>query len=71
MDLEGILAKRADSPYEHQDGPASWLAILNPAYSRKQRQSQLRKQTARAHGWFPEEDLTSHRLICSMARAFA
>lgn len=45
MDLEGIVARRADSPYELQDGP-SWVTILNPSYSRKERKGALLKRPA-------------------------
>jgi bifunctional non-homologous end joining protein LigD len=46
MDLEGIVARRADSPYELQDGPSSWVTILNPSYSRKERKGALLKRPA-------------------------
>ena len=46
MDLEGIVARRADSPYELQDGFSSWLTIPNPSYSRKERKPALLKRPA-------------------------
>lgn len=43
IDLEGIVAKRADSPYE--DNPAaSWIKIKNPKYSQKEGRGDLFKK---------------------------
>jgi len=36
LDLEGILAKRADSPYENHPENPHWIKIKNPTYSRKE-----------------------------------
>ena len=37
LDLEGIVAKRADSPYEEHPAHPHWIKIKNPAYSQKER----------------------------------
>jgi bifunctional non-homologous end joining protein LigD len=36
LDLEGIVAKRADSPYENQVPIPHWIKIPNPTYSQKE-----------------------------------
>ena len=41
LDLEGIVAKRADSPYEDNAGSPHWIKIKNPAYSQKEGRGDL------------------------------
>ena len=36
LDLEGIVAKRADSPYEHNAGSLQWIRIKDRVYGRKE-----------------------------------
>jgi ATP-dependent DNA ligase len=36
LDLEGIVAKRADSIYEDNPNVWNWIKIKNPAYSQKE-----------------------------------
>jgi len=36
LDLEGIVAKRSDSPYEEHPAHPHWTKIKNPAYSQKE-----------------------------------
>jgi ATP-dependent DNA ligase len=36
LDLEGIVAKRADSPYIDNAQEPHWIKIKNPAYSQKE-----------------------------------
>ena len=47
LDLKGIVAKRADSPYDTQTVPPPWIEIKNPTYSQSRvEESQLRYDTA-------------------------
>ena len=52
-DLEGIVAKRLDDPYEPQ---VRWLKIKNPAYSQKEGRAALfngpRQRPANSAGWW-------------------
>lgn len=41
LDLEGIVAKKADSPYELQWSDPYWLKIKNPHYSQKEGRADL------------------------------
>src|SRR5215204_605083 len=36
MDLEGVVAKRADSLYEETANCGNWIKIKNPKYSQKE-----------------------------------
>ena len=44
MDLEGIVAKRADSPYEENWSDPHWAKIKNPNYSQKEGRTDLFKR---------------------------
>ena len=44
LDLEGIVAKRADSLYTENDSDRHWIKIKNPAYSQKEGRSDLFKR---------------------------
>ena len=44
LDLEGIVAKRADSTYEDNPNERKWIKIKNPAYSQKEGRGDLFKQ---------------------------
>jgi|SRR5688572_4439166 len=44
LDLEGIVAKRADSKYEDNPNVRSWIKIKNPAYSQKDGRGDLFKR---------------------------
>jgi hypothetical protein len=39
LDLEGIIAKRLDGPYDPER--TKWRKILNPTYSQKEGRSEL------------------------------
>jgi len=43
LDLEGIVAKRADSPYENQTAPPPWIEIKNPNYSQSRPRGLFKK----------------------------
>ena len=43
LDLEGIVAKKADSPYD-DNVRGSWIKIKNPSYSRKEGRGDLFKR---------------------------
>jgi bifunctional non-homologous end joining protein LigD len=45
LDLEGIVAKRADSIYEDNPNERKWIKIKNPAYSQKEGRVDLFKRT--------------------------
>jgi bifunctional non-homologous end joining protein LigD len=45
LDLEGIVAKRADSRYEDNSNARNWIKIKNPAYSQKEGRGDLFKKT--------------------------
>jgi hypothetical protein len=44
VDLEGIVAKRADSPYEWNSRDPAWIKIKNPTYSQKKGRGDLFKR---------------------------
>jgi bifunctional non-homologous end joining protein LigD len=44
LDLEGIVAKRADSPYRDNAQEPHWIKIKNPAYSQKEALGDLFKK---------------------------
>ena len=44
LDLEGIVAKRADSIYEDNPNSRNWIKIKNPAYSQKEGRGDLFKR---------------------------
>ena len=44
LDLEGIVAKRANSPYEDNARNPHWIKIKNPAYSQKEGRADLFKR---------------------------
>ena len=44
LDLEGIVAKRADSPYEDNEQAPHWFKIKNPNYSQKEGRADLFKR---------------------------
>jgi bifunctional non-homologous end joining protein LigD len=44
LDLEGIVAKRADSTYEDNPNAQNWIKIKNPAYSQKEGRGDLFKR---------------------------
>jgi bifunctional non-homologous end joining protein LigD len=44
LDLEGIVAKRADSRYEDNPNGRNWIKIKNPAYSQKEGRGDLFKR---------------------------
>jgi bifunctional non-homologous end joining protein LigD len=44
LDLEGIVAKRADSTYEDNPNGRKWIKIKNPAYSQKEGRGDLLKR---------------------------
>jgi bifunctional non-homologous end joining protein LigD len=44
LDLEGIVAKRADSRYEDNPNVRNWIKIKNPAYSQKEGRRDLYKR---------------------------
>jgi bifunctional non-homologous end joining protein LigD len=44
LDLEGIVAKRADSRYEDNPNVRNWIKIKNPAYSQKEMRRDLFKR---------------------------
>ena len=41
LDLEGIVAKRANSAYENNERMPHWIKIKNPAYSQKEGRADL------------------------------
>jgi bifunctional non-homologous end joining protein LigD len=41
LDLEGIVAKKADSPYENNWTDPYWIKIKNPQYSQKEGRADL------------------------------
>jgi ATP-dependent DNA ligase len=43
LDLEGIVAKRADSPYENQAATPPWIEIKNPTYSQSRSKGLFKK----------------------------
>jgi bifunctional non-homologous end joining protein LigD len=45
LDLEGIVANRADSPYQDNPVARSWIKIKNPSYSQKEGRADLFKRT--------------------------
>jgi ATP-dependent DNA ligase len=45
LNLEGIVAKRANSPYEDNGQTRHWIKIKNPAYSQKEGRGELFKKT--------------------------
>jgi hypothetical protein len=49
LDLEGIVAKRADTPYEDQPADPHWIKIKNPTYSQKEGRGHLFKRTGKNH----------------------
>jgi bifunctional non-homologous end joining protein LigD len=56
LDLEGIVAKRADSRYEDNPSALNWIKIKNPAYSQKKGgetclSERVRKMTPLATGY--------------------
>jgi bifunctional non-homologous end joining protein LigD len=64
LDLEGIVAKRADSPYENQVPAPHWIKIKNPTYRQKERRSDLLKK-ARPPEEFEHVVAQSDRLLLS------
>jgi bifunctional non-homologous end joining protein LigD len=44
LDLEGIVAKRADSPYKEDARNPHWIKIKNPANSQKEGRGELFKR---------------------------
>jgi bifunctional non-homologous end joining protein LigD len=44
LDLEGIVAKRENSPYEDNDRTPHWIKIKNPEYSQKEGRAELFKR---------------------------
>jgi bifunctional non-homologous end joining protein LigD len=46
MDLEGIVAKKADSPYEDNWSDPYWVKIKNPQYSQQEGRSDLVKRAS-------------------------
>ncbi len=44
LDLKGIVAKRADSPYEEHPADPHWIKIKNPDYSQKEGRGDLFKR---------------------------
>ena len=44
LDLEGIVAKRADSRYVDNPNLRNWIKIKNPAYSQKEGRADLFKR---------------------------
>jgi bifunctional non-homologous end joining protein LigD len=44
LDLEGIVAKRADSYYEDNPNARNWIKIKNPSYSQKEGRGDLFKR---------------------------
>jgi ATP-dependent DNA ligase len=44
LDLEGIVAKKADSPYEDNWSDPYWIKIKNPQYSQKEGRADLFKR---------------------------
>jgi bifunctional non-homologous end joining protein LigD len=44
LDLEGIVAKRADSRYEDNPNARNWIKIKNPVYSQKEGRGDLFKR---------------------------
>jgi bifunctional non-homologous end joining protein LigD len=45
LDLEGIVAKRANSPYEENERTPYWIKVKNRAYSQKEGRGELFKKT--------------------------
>jgi ATP-dependent DNA ligase len=45
LDLEGIVAKRADSRYEDNPNTLNWIKIKNPAYSQKEGRGEMFRKT--------------------------
>jgi hypothetical protein len=43
LDLEGIVAKRADSPYDNQTASPPWIEIKNPTYSQSRSKGLLKR----------------------------
>lgn len=46
LDLEGIIAKNADSPYDPTSTQPYWIKIKNPAYSQKEGRGDLFRKPA-------------------------
>ena len=45
LDLEGIVAKRADSRYEDNPNVRHWIKFKNPAYSQNEGRADLFKRS--------------------------
>ena len=43
LDLKGIVAKRADSPYDNQTAPPPWIEIKNPTYNQSRLKGLLKR----------------------------
>lgn len=56
LDLKGIVAKRADSPYDTQTVPPPWIEIKNPTYS------QSRSKRA-SYGTTPRAECAHARVV--------
>ena len=50
LDLEGIVAKRTDSPYEDNERTPHWIKFKNPRYSEKEGRADLFKRAAKYYG---------------------
>jgi ATP-dependent DNA ligase len=48
LDLERIVAKRADSPYDNNARTPHWIKIKNPAYGQKEERGDLFKKTGKS-----------------------
>ena len=44
LDLEGIVAKQSNSPYEENEQTPHWIKIKNPNYSQKEGRADLSKR---------------------------
>jgi bifunctional non-homologous end joining protein LigD len=60
LDLEGIVAKRADSPYDNQAVPPPWIAIKNPTYSQSRSKGLLNRSS---YSTKPRADSVDARVI--------
>ena len=60
LDLDGIVAKRADSPYDNQTVPPPWIEIKNPTYSQSRWKGLLKRAS---YGTKPRAECAPARVV--------
>ena len=60
LDLEGIVAKRADSLYDNQTVPPPWIKIKNPTYSQSRSKGRLKRAS---YGTKPRTESVHARVV--------